>query len=97
MNCAASKENNLRRIAITMKIILLVLLLAGCTTVSYETTHEVGVVESYSMTTWIKSVDGLSVIRTPDLFGLKIDSTNQDDDAIAAVAKILEFYANPVK
>ena len=80
-----------------MKIIVLALLLAGCTTVSYETTHEGGVVESYSMTTWFKSVDGLSVIRTPDLFGLKIDSTNQDDDAIAAVAKILEFYANPVK
>ena len=73
----------------TLMILIAVLFLAqGCTTVSYEAGDE-----KYTMTTWFKSVDGLSVIRTPDLFGLKIDSTNSDDDAIQAVAKILEFYS----
>lgn len=74
-----------------MKILIMVLIIfvmAGCTTVSYKSGDE-----EYSMTTWFKSVDGLSVIRTPDLFGLKIDSTNTDDDAITAVAKILDYYA----
>jgi hypothetical protein len=80
-----------------MKILILVILLSGCTTVSYQTVHENDVVEKYSMTTWFKSVDGLSVIRTPDLFGLKIDSTNTDKDAIQAVAEILKYYADPTE
>ena len=69
-------------------LILVLFLVQGCTTVTYKSGDE-----EYSMTTWFKSVDGLSVIRTPDLFGLKIDSTNTDDDAITAVAKILDYYS----
>ena len=76
-------------------LILLVVLSASCTTVSYQTQHDGDVIEKYSMTTWFKSVDGLSVIRTPDLFGLKIDSTNTDKDAIESVAEILKYYADP--
>ena len=73
----------------------LALVLTGCVTSSYTTTHPNGVTETFELTTFLKSVDGLSVIRTPDLFGLKIDATHTNDDAISAVAKILEFYANP--
>ena len=80
-----------------MRIFLILsLFLIGCTTVKYEATHENNVVEKYSMTTWFKSVEDLSVIRTPDLFALQIGSTNSDTDAITAVAEILKFYANPV-
>ena len=71
-----------------LTIAMVLFLAQGCTTVTYKAGDE-----EYSMTTWFKSVDGLSVIRTPDLFGLKIDSTNTDDDAITAVAKILDYYS----
>ena len=76
-----------------MKWIILLVLLTGCTTVSYEAAHEGNVVEKFTLTTWFKSVDGLSAIRTPDLFGLAIDSTNTDDENVfVAIAEILKFY-----
>lgn len=75
-------------------ILILMLVLAGCTTVSYESNTGQGAFEKYSMTTWFKSVEDVSVIRTPDLFGLTIGATSNDDgNVFEAVAKILEFYS----
>lgn len=77
-------------------IILILVLMQGCTTVSYEAKRDGDVVEKYTMTTWFKAVEDLSVIRTPNIFGLQIGSTSTDSNAIEAVAKIIEFYANPI-
>ena len=68
--------------------ILLILLLSGCTTVSYKSGDE-----EYSMTTWFKSVEDLTVIRSPDVFGLQIGRTNTNDDALSDIAAILKYYA----
>lgn len=77
----------------TFMIVLVLFIAQGCVTSTYSTTHPSGVEETFKLTTWFKSVDGLSVIRTPDLFGLKIDSTHTNDDAITAVARILDYYS----
>ena len=77
-----------------MKYLVLLFLLSSCTTVSYESRHG-DVTETYSMTTFFKRVEDVSVVRTPDLFGLSIGSTS-NDDVFSGVAKILEFYANPI-
>ena len=80
-----------------MKVILIIsmmMMAVGCTTVSYKSENG-DVTEQYSMTTWFKKVEDLSVIRTPDVFGLSIGST-ANDDVFGAIAKIIEFYAVPV-
>ena len=76
-------------------MLIVILILAGCTSVSYESKHPSGVIEKYTMRTWFKSDEDLSVMRTPEIFALSIGSTNTDDENIfQAVARILEIYSS---
>ena len=77
-----------------MKYMILLLLLPGCVSLTYDMTHPNGAVESLELKSYFKSVNGLSAVRTPELFALGIDKTNSND-VIGDVAKILEFYNNP--
>ena len=76
-------------------LLIVILILVGCTTVNYESKHPSGVVEKYTMRTWFKAVEDLSVMRTPEIFALSIGSTNTDDENIfQSVARILEIYSS---
>ncbi len=75
--------------------LILLMFLVGCVTTEYTTKHPSGVIESFKLTTFLKSVDGLQVLRTPDIFAMGIDKTNTND-VLGDVARILEFYSDPV-
>ena len=73
-------------------LITLVFILQACTIVSYESD---GTTESYSMKTLFKKTEDVSMIRTPTIFGLQIGKTDNNSNAIEAVASILQYYADP--
>lgn len=79
-------------------IALVGLLMTNCSMVEYKSYNPTTgtPVEEYSMNTFLKSVEDVTVIRSPDVFGLQIGRTNTDTDVITDIAKILEYYANPV-
>ena len=77
-----------------MRYLILLLLLTGCVSVKYNTTHPTGAVESLELVSLFKSINGLSALRTPELFALGVDKTNSSD-VIGDIAKILEFYNKP--
>lgn len=83
----------LNKAKIGILVAVLVLFVAGCSTTGYKsfdpkTGHPV---EEFSMTTWFKSVENVSVLRSPEVFGLQIGSTS-NDDIFGDIAKIIGEY-----
>ena len=74
-------------------IAILSLILSSCSTTGYKSFDPVTghPVEEFSMTTWFKSVENVSVLRSPEVFGLQIGSTS-NDDIFGDIAKIIGEY-----
>lgn len=73
--------------------VILVLLLAGCVKATYTST---GTTETFEVVSVFKSIEGLSAMRTPEIFAIRVDKTNSTN-VIADIAQILQFYVDPLQ
>lgn len=75
-------------------ICLISILCVSCSAIDYEKYDpDTGnLIEKYSMNTFLKRVEAVSVLRSPEVFGLQIGSTGNDTDIFTDLAKIIGEY-----
>jgi hypothetical protein len=75
---------------VTAIMFTVLLSIAGCTTTSYKDPSSG---EEFTLTTWFKGVDGLTVVRgsKDEIFMLEISKTS-NDQILPQIAEIMEAY-----
>ena len=73
--------------------VVLSLLLMGCVKATYSNKDGV---EKFELWSILKSIEGLSAMKTPDIFAIKISKT-ANTNVVEDIAAILKFYENPLQ